>query len=716
MNFQILAAAIGILLLSCFGYLPGVHAQTTGTVTIEYVPGRPVNTFVPSNSLGAGVDGNTKSLLDRMWKPENVKAMLSAGFKPLSYRLRTELADEAWHWNSVGTWSDEAKKEGYWESSAELKEPIRISFGYRLPRRGNTSDQANDDGYSRLDDGDANTFWKSSPYLDSKFTGEDDAQHPQWVVIDLGRETDVNAVKINWALPFAKRCEIDYALEIGDIYSNFHAPGIWTPFPSATITNRTADDRAIRVSDSPIRARYVRILMTGSSGTSLSNSQDARDRAGFAIREIGIGMLDAGGRFVDAVRHAAGRHKQSVAYVSSTDPWHRSTDLDTQVEQPGIDRVYASGLTNNLPALVAVGTIFDTPENAAALVRYTEARHYPIDGIELGEEVDGQIISPEDYGAVYLQWDRALRAVDPNLKIGGPSLATISPENPADTHPFSEKQWMQYFLKYLDDRKQLGAFNFFSFEWYPFDQVCAPKAPQLADAPRLLTNALKEMRADILPKNVPIWITEYGYSAYGSEAEVGIEGALFNADIVGRFLTVGGERAYLYGLEPNEIYEELPCKTWGNNTLFGMDEAGKITYRTGTYYGARMLTQSWAQPADASLQVFEANSDVLDKTGRQLITAYALLRPDNEWSLMLINKDPVKALKTDIKILNRSTNQTSLLKLPVELNQFSEKQYKWLAQGENSRPIRSLPPTETKITTGGPITLPPYSLTVVKEL
>ena len=49
-----------------------------------------------------------------------------------------------------------------------------------------------------------NSYWKSHPYLTSKFTGEADALHPQWVVLDLRAEKPVNAVKIGWASPYAK--------------------------------------------------------------------------------------------------------------------------------------------------------------------------------------------------------------------------------------------------------------------------------------------------------------------------------------------------------------------------------------------------------------------------------------------------------------------------------------------------------------------------------
>src|SRR4051812_15403129 len=86
----------------------------TPVLTIRYAPGHPANQFIPANSLGVGFDGHEIGGNDLILQPQNIRQMLSVGMKPVSYRLRTELGIEAWHWNPKGSWSDVSKKQGYW--------------------------------------------------------------------------------------------------------------------------------------------------------------------------------------------------------------------------------------------------------------------------------------------------------------------------------------------------------------------------------------------------------------------------------------------------------------------------------------------------------------------------------------------------------------------------------------------------------------------------
>jgi len=647
-----------------------------------------VNSFDPAVAIGAGVDGHEQGEIARMLSPPNVAAMRSAGLKALTYRLRTELAGEAWHWNPEGKWSDAEHAQGYWVSDNTASKPISVSYGYRLPRRGNTKDQANDDNYSRLDDGDRNTFWKSNPYLDRHFTGEEGAAHPPWIVIDLGRSAPVDTLRVLWGEPYATAFRVEHATGSDlEITSN----AVWRSFPNANAVQGTGGEQTISLARRPVLARYVRVMMTACSGTAPRGSTDLRDRLGVAIREIYAGTRNTrnGHGLLDRVQHSRS-HRQSTMYVSSTDPWHRSTDRDPRIEQPGFDLVFRSGLTNGLPMLTPVPVLYDVPENARNEIRYFQTRTYAVTRVELGEEPEEQHVMPEDYAALYLQWTKALREADPELQTGGPSLVLL----PADSEP--EPSWTKRMLAWLRAHNALERFQFFTFEWYPYDDVCAPVAPQLAGAPELFSKAVNRLRRDGVSPDMPMFITEYGYSAYGSEAEVTLPGALLNAEIVAQFLTMGGARAYLYGYEPNELINEKAC-SWGNNMLFLLGENGGIRSRFPAYYAAHLLSQEWAQPSGGIHRIYRADSD------NRLVSAFAVHRPDGQWSLLLINKDP-----------HRSFSAQTEFRGSVEVVQYSQIQYAWKSAGENGKVVRDVPPVDTKAAANEAIALPPYSLTVVR--
>lgn len=690
-------------------------------VNVIYRPGHPANRFVPSHALGAAIDGNQKGVLDLQLRSENVQAMLTAGFKSLTYRLRTELANEVWHWNPNGSWSDSQERQGYWVSDSNIGPPISLSNGYRLPRRGNTIDQANDDGYSRIDDGDERSFWKSNPYLSEHFTGEPDRLHPQWIVIEFAKPVLVNAVRLVWGQPFARTYRVQYG-NFDDVSQiALSPPGTWHDFPFGEFPGRLgmmitgAENTPRRISNRPIKLRWLRILMTDSSGTSEGPSNDVRDRVGFALREVYAGLEDRTGNFHDEIQHAADRRKQTIIHVSSTDPWHRESDLDKDVEQVGFDRIYQTSLTNVLPMLTPTGLLFDTPENAANEIRYLRARGYQLAEVELGEEPDGQYVTPEDFGALYVQWAEAIRRIDPSLKLGGPSLQEILYDK--DVPRGGNSEWMRRFLEYLKRRKRLGDYSFFSFEWYPFDDVCEAVAPQLARAPGLMETALQAMQQNGLSRKIPWIISEYGYSAFAARAEIDIEGALLNADIVGKFLTLGGDQAFLFGYTPGYINSDSPC-TAGNEMLFLLSDDGTIAHRFATYFESRLLTQQWLQPGDLVHEIFVASSNARNDEGQQMVTAYAVKRPDGLWSILLINKDPAQVVEVQTVFSSPPSRRHGRFEGRVDIFQYSPEQYRLGGTEREPYPVKADDPAHrlVEVSFGEPlkISLPPYSLTVVR--
>ena len=377
-------------------------AQHVDIVRIDAQSGDRITTFRPIAALGSTVDKEPAGSIPALYSKSNISAMLDAGLGWLSYRLFTELSDQDWHWNPAGSFS--AGDAGYWTSSASPASAlISDSFGYRLPHRGNTTDQGNNESYSRLDDGDPSTYWKSDPYLTRAYTGESDELHPQWVVVDLGQPENIDEVHIAWTNPYATSYVL--ASWTGDDAINDPGTGTWSAIPIArkdrTFTTKRgaqgAPDDVVRFVK-PVSARYLRLLMLHSSNTcDTHGSADIRNCVGYAIAELSAGYTDSGGTFHDLVYHAPcgganpGKQpcglRQTATYVSSVDPWHSAADRVLNQEQPGLDLIARSGLTRGYPAMYPVAMLYSTPENAVAEIRYLRERGYPVSFIELGEDL-----------------------------------------------------------------------------------------------------------------------------------------------------------------------------------------------------------------------------------------------------------------------------------------------------------------------------------------
>ena len=719
-NYTFLVSAVVLsVVLICANFSYGAEREK---LTIHIDASSPSASFMPDEAFGAGLDGLEETDLENSYSPENIKTMAGAPYRRLAYRLRSELGVEAWHWNEAGSWSDEAKKEGYWTSSDKAEKPLLKSVGYKLPRRGSTIDQAANDGYSRLDDGDKSTFWKSNPYLDAHFTGEDNALYPQWVFIDLGKRRNVNALRILWGEPYATRYEVQYWDGKDAEFPSALVTGVWRSFAHGRVDDGKGGDILLRLGDAQVSVRFVRILLSASSGTSSGTEQqkeDVRDRLGYAIRELFMGVIDRQGKFQDVIRHGTSNKNQTLMVVSSTDPWHRAVDRNSKSAQPGFDRIIASGLGRGNPVLTPVSVLYDTPENAAAEIRFLKSRGFPVSQIELGEEPDGQNMSPEHYGALYLQFAKVIHEIDPALITGGPSLQ--SEVNGWDTFAdeSGERSWMKRFLNYLGEHKRLNDFGFFSFEWYPFDELCSPPAWQLIAQPLLLKEVFERLHKDGVPRNIPWIISEYGYSSFAGRAEVELPSALLNAEIVAQFLMLGGKTAYYYGLEPNEPIRELgQCthqdRLWGNLMMFQKGADGKTKWLLPAYYGGKMLMEEWAEPVNAQHQLFRASVMEGNKVAND-VTSYVVRRPDGHWAVMVLNKSTDRIGLERIRFDSMDSNGIDWSG-PLDVIQYSPLQYTWRADGANGHPTRSEPPVRFQVLneSASGITLPSMSFSVVR--
>jgi F5/8 type C domain len=688
-------------------------------VTVDVTPSHVVNRFSPLRALGSTVDRVPSNATDVFFRPDQIQKVLSAGWGTISYRQNTDLFVQAWHWNPKGTWSDPVGKGYFTGNKTPTSEMIRHSYGYSLPHRGFTRNGGSEfNGYSRLDDGDVNTYWKSNPYLTSGFTGEDDSLHPQWVVVALDKKESINGIRIQWADPYARDFRIQYWVGDGDAMDE-QDKGEWKDFPSGTVTDGKGGDSTLLFSSSPISTKFVRVLMTRSSNTcDTHGSSDRRNCVGYAIRELYLGTINEKQEFRDILHHSPDQ-KQTLTLCSSVDPWHEPSDLylaPNRMEsgdQPGFDLFFTSGITRSLPAIVPVALLYSTPDDAAAQMSYIKQRGYPVSYIEMGEEADGQYMLPEDYGSLYLQFASALHSVDAGFKLGGPAFQGVTEDIKAWPNAQGRTSWLGRFLDYLRAHNRLQDLSFMSFEHYPYDG-CETPWKNLYQEPELITHIMKVWRDDGLPPGMPLLDTET--NAHGGEASVDIFGALWLADSFAGFLTAGGQSTHYYHALSYSPPHPICPNSWGTYHPFMVDDQYQIVQPTSQFFAAQLLTQEWSQPKDAEHQLYRAASDVRDAEGNVLVTAYALHRPDGQWALMLINKDHDHSHPVRVVFHDSEDNRDVSFGGQVTMITFGREQYQWHPDRKKGHADPDGPPKTSALQAGQDTNydLPAASVTVLR--
>jgi len=325
--------------------------------------------------------------------------------------------------------------------------------------------------------------------------------------------------------------------------------------------------------------------------------------------------------------------------------------------------------------MVPVALLYDTPENAVAEVAYLKKRNYPISYIEMGEEADGQYLSPEDYGALYVQWATALHRLDPALKLGGPSFQGVNQDIQTWPDVQGNVSWTSRFIEYLKRHDRMKDLAFFSFEHYPYDPCRIPWG-SLYEEPQLVSHIMQVWREDGVPQEIPLFITESNLSSGASETYMDIFSGLWLADYIGSFLTAGGKGVYYFHYLPLPM--EHGCNVSpGTFGMLTVDRHYSIQQPLAQFFTSQLINLEWIAPGAQPHDVFPARSDINDDAGHALVTAYGLKRPDGQWSLLLVNRDQSNPYRVKIAFEQSSRERSSSFDGPVEISIFGKDQYHW---------------------------------------
>jgi hypothetical protein len=287
-----------------------------------------------------------------------------------------------------------------------------------------------------------------------------------------------------------------------------------------------------------------------------------------------------------------------------------------------------------------------------------------------------------------------LHKVDPGFKLGGPVFQGVTDDIKVWPDAQGRTSWLGRFLDYLKSHQRLADLSFMSFEHYPYDG-CETPWENLYQEPELITHIMKVWRDDGLPPGIPLLDTET--NAHGGEASVDIFGALWLADSFGGFLSAGGQSTHYYHDLSYSPPHPACANSWGTYHLFMTNDHYEIRQPTSQFFAAQLMTQEWVEPKDTEHSMYVASSDIRDSQGHVLVTAYALHRPDNQWSLLVVNRDHDHPHEVRIVFHDGEPGQDSAFTGPVTMITFGKSQYQWHPERRKGYADPDGPPVKSQL-------------------
>jgi len=232
-----------------------------------------------------------------------------------------------------------------------------------------------------------------------------------------------------------------------------------------------------------------------------------------------------------------------------------------------------------------------------------------------------------------------------------------------------------------------------------------------------------------LPSNIPFFMTE-GNDLRDSGVNEG-KTALWLADYVGSMMTAGAGGTYFFHYIPT-------VGGSGGGAFLSIDQNGRVTNYSPQYLATQVITKEWVQPVDAVHKLFKVASDVKDEQGNVLVTAYAVERPDGQWSVMFVNKDHDVDHSVKVTFADPLTQRNRFFSGKVDRIVFGPAEYQWhpdppaaggapaidvtvggggRGRGPSGHADPDGPPSKSTVNAGGPDTLyqlPKASIVVLR--
>jgi alpha-L-arabinofuranosidase len=342
---------------------------------------------------------------------------------------------------------------------------------------------------------------------------------------------------------------------------------------------------------------------------------------------------------------------------------------------------------NATDTMVTVNAGLGTPEMAAEWVRWANKKMgYNVKYWEIGNELegswelgntrpDGSKMTAKKYAAIYTQFAKAMKAVDPSIKIGGPTSSN-------DSITFVEE-----LIKSAGDNV-----DFVSFHTYPVDsrisnpQEILNQSERISIATQKIRRWIQQYQPDRVDK-IEIGITEWHVKVHEDVNTGNLLSGLWCSRFIGEMFKNNIDFA-------NEWDTFSTTDHGGGHGLFSDDDP-RLTTPRAAYWALWMWSNTMGD------QLVKSTT-----TGNPDVVSYATKDQDTV-AVMLFNQSPTDTIPVTLNIPNDQSKTARTI-------EFSHKNYLW--NPFTHQPVWSLPPAERTIDLEKKkeITLPPMSSTVVR--
>ncbi|WP_184916703.1 LPXTG cell wall anchor domain-containing protein [Streptomyces luteogriseus] len=375
----------------------------------------------------------------------------------------------------------------------------------------------------------------------------------------------------------------------------------------------------------------------------------------------GVGDEHMGDAKVTSLMKAAGVRQLRYPGGSGADDFHWKTHTMGNggwiVPNTDFDRFMATAKKVGAQPILTANYGSGTPQEAADWVKYANVdKGYGVKYWEIGNEVYGNghygdgkgwetdnhaDKSPKAYGKNLVAYSKAMKAVDPKVKIGA-VLTTPGFWPDAEKAPGDTADWNNTVLSIAG-----SSIDFVIVHWYPGGKTTA----DLLNTPSQIAGARSSLRSLIAKyagsnaASVEIAVTET--DAVGSPALTSQAAALFAPDTYMTWFEQGATHVDWWNLHngsgeaPTTVHGETDYQDGGilsaGTCAGGKCEPPRET-PFPTYWGIRSLT-ALAKPGDTMVKSSSGNSSV---------AVHAVRSSNGGLNVMLINKSPKDAAQVSL--------------------------------------------------------------------